>query len=784
MSRVIHFILTSLLVTMAAIASPVYAQIVGGGSAGSGTGGTSSPDSVPGLPSISITRTPSPMVAGQSYTVRWITSNADYVHYQCTSSGGGFAGSGDLDISPNTSTGTADPAWVGHNSTCVWTAYNDTGGKSVSETMVTVAPSTPAPTISISRTPNPMVAGQSQTFTWNTTNATSVSFVCSASGTGYNGSGTQSTVNGTSTSVASAAWVGYPSTCTWTATGSGGSSTTTETLTTVAATPAPTISVSRTPNPMVAGQSQTFTWNTTNATSVSFVCSASGTGYSGSGTQPTVNGTSTSVASAVWVGYPSTCVWTASGAGGSSTTTETLTTVAATPAPTISVQRTPSPLVAGQSYTTNWSTTDATSLSYNCTANGTGFAGNASLATSGSSPGTANAAWVGYPSTCTWTAIGAGGTKTYTETMTTIAATPAPTISVSRTPNPMVAGQSYTLNWSSTNATSVSYSCTASGTGYASSAPVALNGPSSGTAQAAWVGYPSTCIWTANGPGGTSSFTETMTTLAAPSTETVIYHHTDGLGSPIARTNEAGVLVSKTRYEPYGMTVDGTTPPDIGFTGHVNDSDTGLTYMQQRYYDPVAGRFLSEDPVLTDSNSGSGFNRYAYANNNPYKYIDPDGRNPLLLRAVYGASFAIATRFGAARLGGVIAIVVWNAVHGSDKPSPVVGAGMGCIYCVKGDKTSSGLDYIGSTDNKDQREKDSSDGRDRKGAEVIDTYTIGDLDERRRKEQQAINDKGGLAELDNLRNEIAEKKWDKKGVKPPEPKPPESKPPEKPPEPK
>jgi RHS repeat-associated protein len=60
----------------------------------------------------------------------------------------------------------------------------------------------------------------------------------------------------------------------------------------------------------------------------------------------------------------------------------------------------------------------------------------------------------------------------------------------------------------------------------------------------------------------------------------------------------------------------------------VNDVDTGLTYMQQRYYDPVAGRFLSIDPVVTDSKSGTSFNRYAYAVNNPYKYIDPDGRDP------------------------------------------------------------------------------------------------------------------------------------------------------------
>jgi RHS repeat-associated protein len=103
------------------------------------------------------------------------------------------------------------------------------------------------------------------------------------------------------------------------------------------------------------------------------------------------------------------------------------------------------------------------------------------------------------------------------------------------------------------------------------------------------------------------------------------YQHTDALGSPAARTDSAGNLVSKTRYEPYGLTAGGETPT-IGFTGHVNDADTGLVYMQQRYYDPVAGRFLSIDPVTTDANTGGSFNRYSYAGNNPYKYIDPDGR--------------------------------------------------------------------------------------------------------------------------------------------------------------
>lgn len=114
--------------------------------------------------------------------------------------------------------------------------------------------------------------------------------------------------------------------------------------------------------------------------------------------------------------------------------------------------------------------------------------------------------------------------------------------------------------------------------------------------------------------------------LAEVANGVVQYGHTDALGSPVARTNAAGVLFSRTRYEPYGITAAGTNPDGIGFTGHVNDVNTGLVQMQQRYYDPVAGRFLSIDPVVTNAKTGSGFNRYVYANNNPFRYVDPDGR--------------------------------------------------------------------------------------------------------------------------------------------------------------
>jgi uncharacterized protein RhaS with RHS repeats len=50
--------------------------------------------------------------------------------------------------------------------------------------------------------------------------------------------------------------------------------------------------------------------------------------------------------------------------------------------------------------------------------------------------------------------------------------------------------------------------------------------------------------------------------------------------------------------------------------------------MGARYYDPVLGRFMGVDPAPPSLGNVHSLNRYAYANNNPYRYVDPDGHLP------------------------------------------------------------------------------------------------------------------------------------------------------------
>jgi RHS repeat-associated protein len=94
----------------------------------------------------------------------------------------------------------------------------------------------------------------------------------------------------------------------------------------------------------------------------------------------------------------------------------------------------------------------------------------------------------------------------------------------------------------------------------------------------------------------------------------------------VAVTDVNRKVIERSEYEPFGKLLNRPLTDGPDYTGHVGDTATGLSYMQQRYYDPMIGRFLSVDPV-TATSMGGNFNRYWYADNNPYRFTDPDGRN-------------------------------------------------------------------------------------------------------------------------------------------------------------
>jgi RHS repeat-associated protein len=93
-----------------------------------------------------------------------------------------------------------------------------------------------------------------------------------------------------------------------------------------------------------------------------------------------------------------------------------------------------------------------------------------------------------------------------------------------------------------------------------------------------------------------------------------------------SNTVGAATLTDNQVYGPYGnllYSANGTMGTARGYTGQYSDPLTGLDYSVSRYYDPVAGVFLSAD---TKEGNAQGMNPYAYVAQNPETLNDPSGQ--------------------------------------------------------------------------------------------------------------------------------------------------------------
>ena len=122
------------------------------------------------------------------------------------------------------------------------------------------------------------------------------------------------------------------------------------------------------------------------------------------------------------------------------------------------------------------------------------------------------------------------------------------------------------------------------------------------------------------------------------------YYLADHLGSTRSLINETGTVTAAYDYWPYGnvLASSGTDATHFRFTGHERDSESGLDYMLERSYANDIGRFLRPDPM---QDQYPGISPYAYAANNPLKYVDPDGNK---LRFAPGSSAKFRRHFARA----------------------------------------------------------------------------------------------------------------------------------------
>jgi RHS repeat-associated protein len=110
--------------------------------------------------------------------------------------------------------------------------------------------------------------------------------------------------------------------------------------------------------------------------------------------------------------------------------------------------------------------------------------------------------------------------------------------------------------------------------------------------------------------------------------ESIEYYHTDALGSIRAVTGGAPTVWHD--FLPFGERVGGSAfDPAVTrrlFAGNERDAETGFDYLGARFYASQTGRLTTVDPVQGALGDPQTFNRYAYARNNPLRYVDPTGR--------------------------------------------------------------------------------------------------------------------------------------------------------------
>ena len=97
------------------------------------------------------------------------------------------------------------------------------------------------------------------------------------------------------------------------------------------------------------------------------------------------------------------------------------------------------------------------------------------------------------------------------------------------------------------------------------------------------------------------------------------------MGSNIVLTDDNQNVLARYEYDVFGAIRNetGTSDNTRKFTGKEFDADSNLYYYGARYYDPYIGRFTQRDPA------GDGVNWYAYTRNNPLKFVDPNGTEPV-----------------------------------------------------------------------------------------------------------------------------------------------------------
>ena len=125
------------------------------------------------------------------------------------------------------------------------------------------------------------------------------------------------------------------------------------------------------------------------------------------------------------------------------------------------------------------------------------------------------------------------------------------------------------------------------------------------------------------------------------------YYVTNLQGDVIAILDSTGTVVVNYHYDAYGVLLQtgGTMATTLGtlnpltYRGYVYDHETGLYYLQSRYYNPEIRQFISPDAFVSTGQGYMGYNMFAYCGNNPVKNCDSAGTYYVSIEDRFGPGY-------------------------------------------------------------------------------------------------------------------------------------------------
>ena len=177
-----------------------------------------------------------------------------------------------------------------------------------------------------------------------------------------------------------------------------------------------------------------------------------------------------------------------------------------------------------------------------------------------------------------------------------------------------------------------------------------------------------TVLYTTNGSGTMTTFNllgqsgNVMGTIRYNGKNEYYVYNKDTQGSTSTIVNASSEVCAAYYYDDFGTATEllgDKVGNEITYTGAVQDTSTGLYYMNARYYDSETGRFISKDTYRGGQKDAGTWHLYAYCANNPINYVDPSGHWRINISRTVGGFICstflitvifIRTAFNAARL--------------------------------------------------------------------------------------------------------------------------------------